>query len=254
MPGKIQKNEYSFILEQTNVVSYDDIKILEESTVNKKPKIAFEATLQTANQRNNNNRIYDTAICESIVGKLTPKASNRSLLMEIDHPMFVSGDPAILKRRATIVEINNCAALIRKINFKNNNIIGEVETLSGFKGPDLANLINRDKVNIGFSLRALGSVETLADGTLMVKQPFHAVTYDAVSSPSHDSARVMQFLPECSTEFVPETATLYEADDVIYLEAEGINLDNGNAVMGFLNEIINTKFEDIISKGIQFKI
>lgn len=246
--------KYSFILEETNVVSYDDLKILEETTVNKKPKLAFEANLQTANEKNNNNRVYSKEICESIVNRLSPKAQNRSLLMEIDHPMFVSGDPNILKRRAGIVEINNTAAVIRKIGMANNHIIGEIETLSGFKGPDLANLISKDKVNIGFSLRALGSVEPLSDGTLMVKAPMMAITYDVVSSPSHNNARVMEFLPESTTEFIPESAVLYESDDICLLEADKVKIDDINHVMGFLNEVIESKFTDIITKGIKFKI
>ena len=82
------------------------------------------------------------------------------------HPLFVSSNPDVLKKRASIIEINNCGALIREIGFKNHQIYGIFETLSGFKGPDLYNLIAKDKVDIGFSLRALGAVETLQDGTI----------------------------------------------------------------------------------------
>ena len=35
------------------------------------------------------------------------------------------------KKRATIIEINNCCAVIRNIKFKNGQILGEVESLSG---------------------------------------------------------------------------------------------------------------------------
>jgi hypothetical protein len=81
--------------------------------------------------KNKNNRYYSSAICESIVNQLSPKASGRSLLMEIDHPLFVSADPEVLKKRASIIEINNCAAMIREIGFKNNKISCVFETLSG---------------------------------------------------------------------------------------------------------------------------
>lgn len=48
--------------------------------------------------------------------------------------MFFSGatDPNKAKQRATIVEINNCAAVLRNISFNKGQIIGEMETLSGF--------------------------------------------------------------------------------------------------------------------------
>lgn len=249
-----KQNDYKFILEETNVVSFDDLKILEESTVNGKPKLAFEASLQYANEKNNNRRIYSTTICESIVNTLSPKSNNRSLLMEIDHPMFVSSDPDILKKRAGIVEVNNSAAVLRKISFKNGQILGEIETLSGFKGPDLANLITKDRINIGFSLRALGSVEPLSDGTLMVKSPIMPITYDVVSNPSYSNARVMEFLPESSMDFVSKNGNLLcESEDLVILHENGITIDNGNSVLTFLNEIIDDQFMDIISNGIRFK-
>lgn len=47
--------------------------------------------------------------------------------------MFFSGvtDPNKAKQRATIVEINNCGAILRNISYNNGQIIGEMETLSG---------------------------------------------------------------------------------------------------------------------------
>ena len=160
MLSKDKSNKkYNFIFERTSVVHNHDIEILEETELGGgKGKIAARCNLQESETRNRNNRYYSNAICESIVGQLSPKATGRSLLMEVDHPLFVSGDPEVLKKRASIIEINNCGALIREIGFKNKQIYGIFETLSGFKGPDLYNLIVKDKVDIGFSLRALGAV------------------------------------------------------------------------------------------------
>jgi len=42
-----------------------------------------------------------------------------------------AGDPMQMKRRATVVEIGNCGAVMRSIGFQNGQIIGEMETLSG---------------------------------------------------------------------------------------------------------------------------
>lgn len=127
-----KNKKYNFIFERTSVVRNHDIEILEETTLeNGKGKIAARCNLQESEIRNRNNRYYPSAICESIVGQLSPKANSRSLLMEIDHPLFVSGDPEVLKKRASIVEINNCGALIREIGFKNKQIYGVFETLSG---------------------------------------------------------------------------------------------------------------------------
>lgn len=130
--AKIKTKHYNFIFETTAVNSRDDIKILEETKLpNGNGKISASVRLQEAETKNSNSRYYSNSICESIVNQLSPKANGRSLLMEIDHPLFVSSDQNILKRRASIVEINNCGSLLREISFADKKIGGIVETLSG---------------------------------------------------------------------------------------------------------------------------
>lgn len=256
MTKKIKTNhKYHFIFEQTSVVPHSDIDILEEQkTPNGSPKCIFRARLQEANVQNQNKRKYSPVVCESITEQLSPKASARNLLMEIDHPMFGAGDPMTQKRRATVVEIKNCGSLLRNISFKNNQIIGEIETLSGFRGPDLANLILKDQVDIGFSLRALGSVEPMTDGTLLVKSPIMPITYDVVSTPSHQNARVMEFMPESAIDFQSDSQVLCENNDLNLLEAENIFISDSNqCISKFVEEIIQEQFSRIIS-GIRFKI
>ena len=178
-----------------------------------------------------------------------------------DHPLFGISDPAQLKRRAGIVEIRNCGALIKDISYKGNQVIGEIQTLSGFQGPSMANLILRDKVNVGFSLRALGSVEPLTDGTLDVKMPIRAIVYDFVSSPSHDNARITEFLPEsfmCESTGDSEMSVLAEAADLSLLEQQdNIVIDNVNGnhyIQAFTDDLIHETFLNIINKGLRFKL
>jgi len=159
------------------------------------------------------------------------------------------------KKRATVVEIKNCGSLLRNVKYDNNEIIGEIETLSGFRGPDLANLILKDKVDIGFSLRALGSVEPMTDGTLLVKTPIMPITYDVVSSPSHRNSRVMDFIPESLNELNSDMQVMCEGDELSILEADGIHVSQGSQnMLQFIEEIINNKFDSIISGQIQFRI
>lgn len=250
-----KSNKYHFIFEQTSVVPHSDIDILEEQkTSDGSPKCVFRARLQEANVQNLNKRKYSPVVCESITDQLGPKATARNLLMEIDHPMFGAGDPMQQKRRATVVEIKNCGSLLRNITFKDNQIIGEIETLSGFRGPDLANLILKDHVDIGFSLRALGSVEPMTDGTLLVKSPIMPVTYDVVSTPSHNNAKVMEFIPESAMDFQSDSQVICESGDLSLLEAEDIFLSESNqCISKFMEEIIQEQFSKIIS-GVRFKI
>jgi len=175
---KSNNNNYCFLFETTSIVPNSDIEILEEvKTEGGGKKVSFKSRLQESNVRNQNKRVYDDTVCESIVNQLTPKAQSRSLLCEIDHPMG-GGDPAAIKRRAAVIEVKNCGAVIREIQFNNGEITGILETLSSFRGPDLHKLIMDDKIDIGWSLRALGGVTPLQDGTLKVNSPIRAITYD----------------------------------------------------------------------------
>jgi len=160
-----------------------------------------------------------------------------------------------LKKRATVVEIKNCGAVCRKIGIHNGQIIGEMETLSGFKGPDLANLITKDKVNIGFSLRALGGVEPLQDGTLQVKTPIMPITYDVVSNPSHTNARIMEFLPESDMSILSNCeSVICEGEEFALLEAEKITVCEGNyCVRKFIDDVIAEQFMSVITKKVKFK-
>ncbi len=251
-----KKNEFHFVCEQTTVVPHSELNILEESkTSDGNAKCVFRARLQEANVVNGNKRTYSPLVCESITSQLSPKATSRNLLMEIDHPMFGASDPAQLKRRATVVEIKNCGSLLRNIGFKDGEIIGEIETLSGFKGPDLANLILKDHVDIGFSLRALGAVEPMTDGSLMVKTPIMPITYDVVSNPSHQNAKVVDFIPESLMTFQDDFQVMCEDTELAMLEAERIHIPRGTQNIGmFIEEVISERFDDIVSRGIQFRI
>lgn len=124
------------------------------------------------------------------------------------------------------------------------------------KGPDLYNLISKDKINIGFSLRALGGVEPMQDGTLMVKSPIMPITYDIVSNPSHANARIMEFIPESDMSILNNASSLLcENVEVGLLESDHIQIcENGYCVTRFLDDIISEQFMNVISKKIKFRI
>jgi hypothetical protein len=119
----------------------------------------------------------------------------------------------------------------------------------------LYNLITKDKVDIGFSLRALGAVDMLQDGTIMVKSPIRPITYDIVSNPSHENARVLEFLPESATDFIPEHGVICEGEFDNIINNDQIVIQDGDSmVIRFINDIINERFEEIMTKGVKFRI
>ena len=99
--------------------------------------------------------------------------------------MINSNEQEAIKKRAVVVELKNCGSLVSDIFMEGNEVYGIVETLSGFRGPDLRDLIVKDKANIGFSLRMFSRVEPHAtlEGVMEVKTPLKPITYDVVTNP-----------------------------------------------------------------------
>ena len=100
-----------FILEDCGVIPNAEIKIIEEmKDVNgASNKIVISTRLQD-NQVNGNRRLYPDQVLNEIVSQLDPKARNRSLLLEMNHP-FYSGNADEFKRRAATIDLDNICAV-----------------------------------------------------------------------------------------------------------------------------------------------
>ncbi len=191
------KKSVQLIMEQAFVTPASNIQILEEGyEANGSPKLIFKAILQTANEKNFNNRVYPAEVLAQVVEKLAPKAQARNLYSELDHPLPETSDPAVLKKRAVAVKLKEACALITDIQFDGSTVTGTFEALDTPNGRILRSLV-KDGAQIGFSLRAVGSVEGQPDGTLLVTA-LNPITYDVVSTPSHSSAIVTEILNESS--------------------------------------------------------
>lgn len=162
----------------------------------------------------------------------------------------MTADPQLSKRRACTIELKNTAALIRNIYMEGNQVLAEIETLSNQKGKDLANVIARDRINIGFSLRALGSTHTNSAGDIIVETPIKPITYDIVSNPSHVEAHILEFLPENSFSGSEMPEIVYEGvDDTTFLESDSVNLKNINTIQSdYMSDLISENFFDGLKK------
>lgn len=88
----------------------------------------------------------------------------------------------------------------------------------------------------------------------MVKDPIRPITYDIVSNPSHENAKVLEFLPEAANEFIPDGNLIYEGDMLDILGKDQIVMSEGDSmVVRFIDDIINERFESVVSKGIKFR-
>jgi hypothetical protein len=227
------------ILDEVYDAEKNNITILEQSEPSSNSrKVVFKAILQTLEEKNQNGRYYSMEIGREIVSALKPKAKSRSLFQEVDHPTEIlnsQDDPMSVKRRMVTVVMKNAGALIRDIYIDKNNIIGEIETLSGFRGPDIYNLVVNDKANIGFSLRMFGREVRDANGTIKVDKPIKPITFDIVTNPSHSNARVMEFLPEDASVLAAEL----DASNII-IENDASNNNICVCESNFVREYVNT--------------
>lgn len=237
------------LFETFTPVGNDELIFLEQTmTQSGIPKAKFKVRLQTLEEGNGNGRYYDMGIGRAIIETLKPKAVNRKLLMEIDHPMTpaeTDAEKQFAKKRAVTVELKNCGALISDIGIHNKDIIGMAETLTGFQGPDFYNVIVNDKADIGFSLRMFGRVKLEeSTGLNRVIGPIRPITYDIVTNPSHKSAKILEFLTENISDFLTDDSQNVTILQESAFDCDGIQCATCNEdVYAYLDDVLNTSFK-----------
>lgn len=171
------------------------VELLEESTFGGEQRLKFKAKLQERDVTNNNGRSYSDEVLRLIVSQLAPKASERKLVGELDHPT-PQGDTAAKMKRSSTISLKDACVLFTKLEYDGKFIIATCETLTSASGMNLYRLL-KDKVTIGFSLRAFGSSTKSPTGVTMISPiGLKALTFDVVSNPSHSSAVIYEFITE----------------------------------------------------------
>lgn len=205
-----------YVIYEEAFVPKAPVKILKENKIgDDMHKAIFKCVLQEAGVVNQNKRRYSDDTIAEIVRQLAPKAKNRALLGEVDHPDTGSRDEQIIMRRAATVKLKDAGILIRDIKKEGKYVYGECETLGNRHGQDIFAMI-KENVQIGFSLRALGSMQTGKDGIIDVIKPIKAITYDVVANPSHSNALIMNFLTEgVSTLDITEEGIITESGEIL---------------------------------------
>ena len=239
------------IMEQAYVPGASNVQIIEEGyDASGAPKMVFKAILQTANDRNQNGRVYPPEVLQQVVEALAPKAQARNLFSELDHPLPETSDPAVLKKRAVAVLLKEACAVITDLQFDGQQVTGTFEVLDTPNGRILRALV-KDGAQIGFSLRAMGSVDKQPDGTLLVTG-LKPVTYDVVSTPSHSKAIVTEIITESSDlgAVLKELSVIQEAEsDVngdVLLESAGSENNEQVCAAGFCMRGTYDEFAEFI--------
>lgn len=241
------------------------ITLLEESQVGNTFKLKFRAKLQERDVRNNNGRSYTDLALRTIVEQLAHKATERKLLGELDHPTPQGDLEARMKRSSTIRLKDSCVVYTR-LEYDGKFIVADCETLTNDPGMNLYRLL-KDKIGIGFSLRAFGSATPRPDGTVVVDgRDLKALTFDVVSNPSHSNAVITEFFDE-STNVLSQLSMLNKlkqevAGTELLLESDGFGgyypvdskgervvCDGVSCIKGTLEEttsfLVNSLFNDL---------
>ena len=162
---------------------FQEAQIMKESH----RKAIFRMTMQTADEKNQNRRIYPKRVLHEGMENTKERMQRRAFIGELDHPL-ITGNESHDGVRQTTVSLKEVSHLIRDYDWSGNKLIGELETLDTPNGRILLSLL-KEKSGIGLSMRGMAELERQGD-TNIVKAPLYIITFDSVSLPSHKSALV----------------------------------------------------------------
>lgn len=189
-------------------------------------KAIFRCPIQTVDEVNQNHRMYPSGVLKEGMGNCDGRMKRRAFYSELDHPL-PSGNQSVDGIRQTTVSLEKVSHIIRDYEFRNNVLIGEMETTSTPNGGILLGLL-KDKTGVGFSMRGLAELERKQDFN-EVKSPLTVIAFDAVSMPSHKSA-VVDF-----NEMKFEQEVLFESPS-------GLVCVNGRCFMpDYFDKLVETK-------------
>jgi hypothetical protein len=189
-------------------------------------KAIFRCPIQTVDEVNQNHRMYPSGVLKEGMGNCDGRMRRRAFYSELDHPL-PTGNDNVDGIRQTTVSLEKVSHIIRDYDFKDNSLVGEMETTSTPNGGILLGLL-RDKTGVGFSMRGLAELERKEDFN-EVKSPLTVISFDAVSMPSHKSA-VVDF-----NEMKFESKMLFES-------SSGMVCLNGRCFMpNYFDKLIETK-------------
>ena len=143
-------------------------------------KLILEGVIQRANAKNQNGRVYPKNILiREIQNYIDGPVKERRAFGELDHP------------ESQIVNLKNVSHNITDIWWNGDDVYGRIEILDTPSG-QIAKAIIEAGCSLGISSRAMGSVETLTEGTVEVQDDLSMVCWDLVSEPSTQGAFMEQ--------------------------------------------------------------
>jgi hypothetical protein len=152
---------------------------ISESMTQNNGKLIVTGTLQRADAKNQNGRVYPKNLLMRESQKYAGTfIAERRALGELDHP------------DSSVVNLNNVSHNILAMDWQGDDLVGKVEILPTPSGNILKALF-QSGIKLGISSRGLGSVkEVMREGNsaLEVQPDFELIAFDFVSNPSTQGA------------------------------------------------------------------
>ena len=163
------------LLVEQNLLYYDN-ELIKEAHDTSKPLVLRHVTLQRANSKNQNGRIYPRDVLTKEVVKYEKEfvQQNRAL-GELDHP------------ESPVVNLRNGCANVTKIAMKGDSVMGDMQILSTPAGNIVRELV-KNNIRLGVSSRGVGTVKNVNEDTLEVQEDYNLICFDVVSNPSTPGA------------------------------------------------------------------
>jgi hypothetical protein len=140
-------------------------------------KVLVTGTLQRADAKNQNGRVYPKEILEREATKYMDNfVKQRRAMGELDHP------------ESSVVNLKNVSHNIVDMGWDGDDLVGTVEILPTPSGNILKDLLKAG-ILLGISSRGLGSVKKdMREGADVVQDDFDLIAFDFVSNPSTQGA------------------------------------------------------------------
>ena len=163
------------LLVEQNLLYYDN-ELIKEAHDTSKPLVLRHVTLQRANSKTQNGRIYPRDVLTKEVVKYEKEfvQQNRAL-GELDHP------------ESPVVNLRNVCANVTKIAMKGDSVMGDMQILSTPAGNIVRELV-KNNIRLGVSSRGVGTVKNVNEDTLEVQEDYNLICFDVVSNPSTPGA------------------------------------------------------------------
>ena len=155
-------------------------EVINESISKNNGRLIVKGTLQRAESKNQNGRVYPRETLTREAKKYAEvQIAERRALGELDHP------------DSSVVNLNNASHNILEMHWKGDDLEGTVEVLGTPAGNILKELF-KSGIKLGISSRGLGSVKEIhedgGDDTVQVQPDFELIAFDFVSNPSTHGA------------------------------------------------------------------